>query len=182
MANDTFYKSNCPYFCRIMYTIISTTNRVGSNTLKVARQYQAFFAEESIEAQLYSLEHFTSLQRDPHFDKTEQEILIPTKKFIFIMPEYNGSFPGIFKLMMDLSDIKQSWYYKKVLLVGVANGRAGNLRGIDSMTNMCHYMKMNVYHEKLPISGISQELDNDAFVKESTIQAVKNQIRGFIQF
>ncbi|MBK8146195.1 MAG: NAD(P)H-dependent oxidoreductase [Bacteroidetes bacterium] len=112
-----------------MYTIISTTNRVGSNTLKVARQYQAFFAEESIEAQLYSLEHFTSLQRDPHFDKTEQEILIPTKKFIFIMPEYNGSFPGIFKLMMDLSDIKQSWYYKKVLLVGVANGRAGNLRG-----------------------------------------------------
>ncbi len=165
-----------------MYTIISTTNRLGSNTLKVAKQYQAFFAEEGIQSQLYSLEDFTSLHRDENFDRTESDLLIPTEKFVFIMPEYNGSFPGIFKLMLDLSDIKKCWYYKKVMLVGVANGRAGNLRGIDTMTNMCHYMKMNVYHEKLPISGISHQLENGNFLNPDTIQTVKNQIKGFISF
>jgi NAD(P)H-dependent FMN reductase len=165
-----------------MYTIISATNRKGSNTLKVSKEYQTFFKEQGIDANLLSLEEFISMSRDEAFNKLEAHYLIPTEKFIFIMPEYNGSFPGIFKLMMDISEIQQCWYHKKVMLVGVANGRAGNLRGIDILTNMCHYMKMNVFHNKLPLSSISSELVNDVFSHENTINAVKGQIQGFINY
>ncbi len=165
-----------------MYTIISATNRVGSNTLKVAKQYQTFFAEHQIDAKLLSLEDFKSFTRDDHYNDLETEFLIPASKFIFIMPEYNGSFPGIFKLMMDISDLSTCWNFKKVMLVGVANGRSGNLRGIDNMTNMCNYMKMNVYFHKLPLSSISKELSNDMFINENTIQEVKNQIKGFVNY
>ena len=98
------------------------------------------------------------------------------------MPEYNGSFPGILKLLIDISDVRQCWNFKKIMLVGVANGRAGNLRGLDMMTNMCHYMKMNVYHDKLPISSVTNELENDLFKSENTINTIKNQIEGFIAF
>jgi NAD(P)H-dependent FMN reductase len=98
------------------------------------------------------------------------------------MPEYNGSFPGIFKLMMDISDITRCWFHKKVMLVGVANGRAGNLRGLDNMTNMCHYMKMNVLPNKLPISSVSNELKDERFYQETTLNAIRNQIRQFIEF
>ena len=165
-----------------MYTIISATNRVGSNTLKVAKQYQTFFAEHQIDAKLLSLEDFKSFTRDDHYNKLENDFLIPASKFIFIMPEYNGSFPGIFKLMMDISDLSTCWNFKKVMLVGVANGRSGNLRGIDNMTNMCNYMKMNVYFHKLPLSSISKELSNDVFINENTIHEVKNQIKGFVNY
>jgi NAD(P)H-dependent FMN reductase len=68
------------------------------------------------------------------------------------------------------------------MLVGVANGRAGNLRGIDNMTNMCHYMKMNVFFNKLPLSSISAELADDVFSREATINSIKAQIEGFINF
>lgn len=98
------------------------------------------------------------------------------------MPEYNGSFPGVFKLMMDISDLSVCWNFKKVMLVGVANGRAGNLRGIDIMTNMCNYMKMHVFFNKFPISSVSSEIENDVFIKEQTIQTIKSQIEGFIKF
>ncbi len=165
-----------------MYTIISATNRAGSNTLKVAKQYQTFFNDQGIDASVLSLEDIVSVQRDERFNKIEKEILIPTEKFVFVMPEYNGSFPGIFKLMIDISDIRQCWYHKKVMLVGVANGRAGNLRGLDIMTNMCHYIKMNVYHDKFPISGISGELENDVFKNENTIATIQNQIKGYINY
>ena len=165
-----------------MYTIIAATNRVGSNTLKVAKEYQRLFADLGVDANLYSMEQFTSLHRDEHFNDIERDLLIPTQKFVFIMPEYNGSFPGIFKLMMDISDITKCWYHKKVMLVGVANGRAGNLRGIDNMTNMCHYMKMNVFHQKLPISSVSNELVDDRLVNENTIKAVQSQIESFINY
>lgn len=165
-----------------MYTIIAATNRVGSNTLKVAKEYQRIFAQAGVDANLYSMEEFTSLHRDEKFNDIESRLLIPTEKFVFIMPEYNGSFPGIFKLMMDISDITKCWNHKKVMLVGVANGRAGNLRGIDNMTNMCHYMKMNVFHNKLPISNISNELVDGQFVHENTKNAVKLQIESYISF
>ena len=165
-----------------MYTIISATNRLGSNTLKVSKQYQIFFQEQGIEAKLLSLEDFNSFHRDENFNKLEQEYLTPASKFIFIMPEYNGSFPGVFKLMMDISDLSACWNFKKVMLVGVANGRAGNLRGIDIMTNMCNYMKMHVFFNKLPISSVSSELENDVFVNEQTIQTIKAQIEGFIKY
>lgn len=165
-----------------MYTIISGTNRPGSNTLKVAKEYQKFFKEFGVDANLFSLEDLNSLYKDSFFCKLEKELLIPTQKFIFIMPEYNGSFPGIFKLMIDNSDIKQCWHTKKVMLVGIADGRAGNLRGLDVVTNMCHYMKMSVYFDKLPISRINSELKDDMFSNEMTIQVIKNQIKGFIQY
>jgi len=35
----------------------------------------------------------------------EETVLIPTEKFIFISPEYNGSIPGVLKSLIDVSDI-----------------------------------------------------------------------------
>ncbi len=165
-----------------MYTIIAGTNREGSNTLKVAKEYQAFFKEEGVEANLFSLQEINMLHRNDDFETLEAKYLIPTQKFIFILPEYNGAFPGIFKLMIDMSDIKPCWNNKKVMLTGLASGRAGNLRGLDTMSNMCHYIKMDVLHTKLPLSSINNELENDRFSNEQTIEVVKQQIKDFISF
>ena len=167
---------------RLMYTIVAGTNREGSNTLKVAKEYQAFLKEEGIEASIFSLQEINMLHRDDDFMALEAEYLLSTQKFIFILPEYNGAFPGIFKLMIDMSDVKECWYGKKALLTGVATGRSGNLRGLDAMTNMCHYIKMHVLPNKCPISSIHEELENDRFTKEQTIETIKQQIKEFISF
>ncbi len=67
-----------------------------------------------------------SFAEPPGFLKIENEILIPTQKFIFIIPEYNGTFPGVLKAMIDNSDIIR--YHKKAILTGVSSGRAGNFK------------------------------------------------------
>ncbi len=89
-----------------MYTIISGTNRIGSYTERVARQYEKILKEKDIEAKIFSLKDFDPLHRNEAFLLTENEILIPTQKFIFIIPEYNGSYPGVLKAMIDNSDIR----------------------------------------------------------------------------
>ena len=68
------------------------------------------------------------------------------------------------------------------MLVGVATGRSGNLRGLDHMTNMCHYMKMNVYPLKLPLSSIHIELTEAGFTNPKLLGEIRNQIKGFIQY
>ena len=92
-----------------MYTIISGTNRVGSNTLKVAKEYQLLLKEKGINAGILSLEKVNVSVRDADFIKMEEDVLIPTHYYIFITPEYNGSFPGVLKSLFDTSKAHQVW-------------------------------------------------------------------------
>jgi chromate reductase len=165
-----------------MYTIISGTNRVGSHTEKVAKEYQRLLAEKNIDAQVISLQNLNVLDRSPEIKQLEKDFLIPTTKFIFIVPEYNGSYPGVLKSLIDNSDIKKAWHFKKALLTGVATGRAGNLRGMDHLADVLHYLKMNVHYNKLPISVIDKVMDENGRFNDPTLNVVNEQISDFIDF
>lgn len=168
---------------RIMITVISGTDRKDSMTLRVATLYRNLLAEKAIEAKLVSLEGLEVWRRGEALLKVEEEILIPTEKFVLVMPEYNGSFPGILKLLMDNSDIKRVWWHKKAMLVGLADGRAGNLRGLDHMTNILNYLKVQVLYNKIPLSRINTELDEAGQLRhESTKNTISQQVDEFIKF
>jgi NAD(P)H-dependent FMN reductase len=165
------------------YTIISATNRKDSNTLRVAEAYQNLLREKGIQAQLLTLEGLNVLDRNPDLEAAEAKFLIPADKFIFITPEYNGSFPGILKALMDNSDISHAWWGKKALLTGVSTGRAGNLRGMEHLTGILHYLKVSVYHNKLPISVVNQLLDSEGkLIDPATLKAINQQLDEFILF
>ena len=165
-----------------MYTIISGTNRIGSHTEKVAKEYREILKTKNIQARLFTLKGLDVLHRNDAIKKVETEILIPTQKFIFIIPEYNGSYPGVLKALIDNSDIKSVWNFKKALLTGVATGRAGNLRGMDHLSDTLHYMKMNVYYNKLPISVVNKVMNEYGHLNDETLLAVNRQLDGFIEF
>ena len=165
-----------------MYTIISGTNRVGSHTEKVAKEYQRILKNKNINASIFTLVGLDVEHRSEGILKAESEILIPTDKFIFVIPEYNGSYPGVLKAMIDNSDIRKVWNFKKALLTGVATGRAGNLRGMDHLSDTLHYMKMHVFYNKLPISVIDKIMDKEGHLNEETINVITRQVDEFINF
>lgn len=166
-----------------MITIISATNRKDSMTLKVAQVYYSLMSQKAENVRLLSLEQMNVWERSTDMLRAEQELLIPSEKFVFVMPEYNGSFPGILKLMLDNSDIKKCWWYKKAALVGVADGRAGNLRGMEHMTNILHYLKMHILYNKVPISRINEEISEYGEVlKPATAETIAQQIDDFLKF
>jgi NAD(P)H-dependent FMN reductase len=166
-----------------MITIISGTNRKNSNTRKVALEYQRLLQEKNIETQLLLLDEKDTTIRNKTFMEVEEELLKPAQKIIIIMPEYNGSYPGILKLMMDNTDVSKVWWHKKVLLTGVATGRAGNLRGMEHLTGSLLHMKMLVHPNRLPISLVDKLLDaDDHFVDEAALRAIDNQLEEFLEF
>ncbi len=166
----------------MMYTIISGTNRIGSHTEKVAIEYQQILSEKNINAPIVTLKDMDVLHRSTEILKLETGILIPTEKFIFIIPEYNGSYPGVLKALIDNSDIRKVWHFKKALLTGVATGRAGNLRGMDHLSDTLHYLKMNVHYNKLPISVIDKVMDKNGHLNKETVKVINDQLDAFIHF
>jgi NAD(P)H-dependent FMN reductase len=166
-----------------MILVISGTNRVGSNTLKVAKHYVTILEQKGQNVRLLSLEQLNSIERNTHFEQIENDLLIPATKLLILSPEYNGTFSGILKLTFDLSDVKQVFYGKKAAIVGIANGRAGNLRGLDHLTNILNYMKVNVMPNKLPISSVSSLIDLQDNIKDvATLKVIEEQIDAFINY
>jgi chromate reductase len=166
-----------------MITIISGTNRNDSMTLRVATLYYNIMQQHTGDVHLVSLLDKNVWERNSDLQEMEERFFIPSEKFAFIIPEYNGSVPGILKLMLDNSDIKNCWWYKKAMLVGIADGRAGNLRGLDHMTNILHYLKMHVLYNKIPISRINEEVDMEGnILKPATRLVIEQQIEEFLKF
>jgi chromate reductase, NAD(P)H dehydrogenase (quinone) len=165
------------------YLVISGTNRDGSNSMKIALQYKEYLEAYGIEASVTGLEEINFTNRNEQFIRFEREKLLPAKKYIIIAPEYNGSIPGVLKLMFDLADYKKVWKGKKALLVGISTGRSGNVRGLEHLTTILNYLMVVVHPFKLPISSVDKLINgHSALEDKGTILAIKEQLKDFIEF
>ena len=166
-----------------MYTIVAGTNRAGSNTLKVAKEYQRFLQEKGVAANILSLEGLDLLNDKKKIAEIEQDIIGPTKKFLCIVPEYNGSYPGILKLLFDGGKSHSVWWHKKALLAGVSTGRGGNIRGMEHFNGVMNYLKITVFPDLLPISSVDRLMDADGrFTDAGTISAIRKQLDNFVEW
>jgi len=173
-----------------MITIISATNRNNSLTRKIATNYSQLLDESGCDNQLFTLcdlpndflssDYFGELSGemtelvDRYFNKAD--------KFVIISPEYHGSYPGVFKVLMDSigSDFIKS---KRVALVGVATGRAGNLRGMEHLTALFHHLKAEVLSSKPKLSEAHKLIDNEGtLINPDTIKLLQEQIKSFKAF
>ena len=173
-----------------MITIISATNRKDSLTIKVAGYYSKLLSNENIKNQVMDLCY---LPKDFIFsnsfgETTEEFTSMTTKyfknadKFVVISPEYHGSYPGIFKSLIDCVE-SDSISEKKVALVGIASGRAGNLRGMDHLTSLFHHLKAEVFSAKPKLSEIHKLLNGKGQIENAeTVALLQDQIKRFIKF
>jgi chromate reductase, NAD(P)H dehydrogenase (quinone) len=165
-----------------MYLIISGTNRKDSYTLRIAELYQSILMKKSVDARLLSLVSLDLLERNDRVIELERELLVPAEKYIFISPEYNGSIPGVLKCLIDVSDTKKVWKNKKALLTGISTGRAGNLRGMDHLTGIMHFVGTVVHPNKLPISIVDTLFSEEELAHEETLRLINMQLNEFIDF
>lgn len=166
-----------------MYTIVAGTNRAGSNTLKVAKEYQRFLKEKGVTANILSLEGLDLLNDKKAIAEIEEHIILPTQKFLFIIPEYNGSYPGVLKLLFDAGKSHSIWWHKRALMAGVSTGRGGNIRGMEHFNGVLNYLRITVFPELLPLSTIDKLLDAEGrFTDAGTITAIHKQLDNFVEW
>jgi NAD(P)H-dependent FMN reductase len=172
-----------------MITIISASNREGNLTSFFAKKCEEILSQRKIENQIFYLHDLPDTislnsvynYEDSIFKKLGEKLIAPATKLLFIVPEYNGSIPGILKLFLD--GIEPIVFKgKKAALVGVAAGRAGNLRGMDHLTDIMHHLEVNVMPQKLPISQLFGLLKNEEVVDEATLDLISKQLKLLEEF
>ncbi len=173
-----------------MITIISGTNRPNSYTQMLAEYYQSELRKLGVEANMLSLIDLpqetlspNSYRHKPETFKPIQDLILNTEKFIFIIPEYNGSFPGVLKVLIDSCQYPDSFYHKKACLVGLSAGKYGNIRGVEHFNGICGYLNMHVLPLRLHIPLVKSEFDADKrLLYGDTKKFIDEQILKFITF
>ena len=173
-----------------MITIISASSRDGNNTqyfankceevLKNCQQNVLFFSLDKLPPNISLNSIYNHEVSD--FLPLAQKYIRPAEKLVFVIPEYNGSFPGILKVFIDA--IPPNYFKgKKAALLGISTGRAGNLRGMDHLTDILHYLQVEVMSLKIPFSKVHTILDESGNITDDeTEEIIKIQMEKFVEY
>lgn len=179
-----------------MTSIIACTDRVPSHTRTLANfVFEEFKTSAQGRFGLVDLAlpegrfllpgDYSADKQSEEIRKIQDDLIIPATAFYFIVPEYNGSFPGVLKYFLDACSVrsyKESFSGKKAAILGLATGRAGNLRGMDHLTAVLQYLDITVMPNRLPVSRVGGLIHDGRLADEQTSAAIRRHIADFIAF
>ena len=173
-----------------MITIICGTNRNLSNSYIFAKEIEVLINSKQEGCKVLNLEDLPNdfaFENEVYGNEYAPLNLIANKfisgsnKFVFVIPEYNGSFPGVLKAFID-SFSPDRIRGKQALLIGIASGRAGNLRGLDHFMGVMNYLDVHVLPMKVAISHCHTLIDekSKSISDERTIELLRQQVETLL--
>ena len=172
-------------------TVVSGTNRKNSLTKIVATYYLDLLKQRGCDVSQVDLvdlpADFTSTALYENKGKNEAFNLLANKiedgtKFVFVYPEYNGSYPGVLKAFIDGLNFPGAFKGKKCALVGVSRGIQGCVLGTSHLTSIFNYLGMYVYPFKLKLSSIPNPELEELLSNDKYIELLEEQAKGFLEF
>ncbi len=179
-----------------MITVINGTNRA-DNTSGVFAEHFYYLVQKKSSASVkylslsaiphdwFSPDMYDGENQHPTIAKVQDEYISPAQKLFIVSPEYNGGVSGVLKLFIDALSVRNyssNFKNKKIGLAGTAAGRAGNLRGMDQLTQIFQHMGGIIMPQQLPISRISSLIEEDTITEIGTLKAMENHVNAFLDF
>ena len=155
--------------------ILHGTNRPENKSIAVARWIAEQADQEKIKSlfqpaltpELYSPTDFQVRAdgRNPNtIDPGFVEKVASAKAFLFVIPEYNRSFPGAFKTLLDTAYAEYN--QKPVGFAGVSNGPFGGVRAIESLLPVARAVGLLMMKSDLYFPNIDEKVQDGVFVPD----------------
>ncbi len=173
-----------------MIVIISSTNRSESVSSSLAKYIQSELSTlTQEEIKIINLQDLPSDiissalygNKNPQFDELKN-IIQSADKLYFVIPEYNGSFPGVLKVFIDGLEFPGGVQGKKAAMIGLSAGVLGGALGLSHFTDVLNYLNCSVYATKPRLTGITKIFDGSQISDTFVRNLVTEQLKGFIAF
>jgi len=175
-----------------MITIICSTNRTNSLSFKISDLYKQLLIDSGQDSQVVDLFHLPSdfivsglyenAGKNEVFNGMQDKIK-SSSKIVFIVPEYNGSFPGVLKAFIDGMDYPNPLKNKKGALVGLSSGIQGAGLALSHLTDILNYCGMHVLALKPKLAHIEKNIDSDFKITNKLYQSLlEQQVQDLIAF
>ena len=178
-------------YAHFMITIVSSTNRNDSVSYQLSQLYQSILKNLNTESHLIDLNElpadftvtalYENLGKNEAFNKLRQ-IMKESEKYVFIVPEYNGSFPGVLKAFIDGLEYPGTFRNKKCALVGLSSGLQGGGLALSHLTDIFNYCGMHVLAHKPKLARIESNMEGSEITNERYMKHLRNQAEALIAF
>ena len=171
--------------------VLSSTNRPNALTKSVSIYYHNLLQQKNIPATLLDLQglpaDFTvsALYGNKGKNKVFNDLtnqLDTHHKYIFVVPEYNGSFPGVLKAFIDGYAYPQVFQGKKAALVGVSKGHQGNMMGLSHLQHILIYLGMTIFPNQPKMAGMTDTSPDYLLQHPDHLARLNRQADAFINF
>lgn len=174
-----------------MIAVVSGTNRNKSISIQVAKQYADILKTKGEEVELIDLEvlpHdmmfsalYDNIGKNRQFN-IYRDIMNAADKIVFIIPEYNGSFPGTLKVFLDGLDRSRALTDKKCGLLGISAGDQGAGLALSHFTDILNYCGTHVLGYRLRIPKISDKMTDNKITNPVYLEKVQKHIQKLLEF
>ena len=158
--------------------------------MKLAHRVATFYSELEAEVELIDLRELPGGLLDPGsygvkpsaFEPYIERIL-KSDGLVLVIPEYNGSFPGVLKLFIDHLPFPESFDRRPACYIGLSAGRFGGLRPVEQMQQVFGYRNAYNYPARVFIAGAGKVIGADGTLADEELEArLREQASGFLTF
>ena len=164
--------------------IICGTNRKNSVSKKVSLYYQEMLEKRGVKSEIIDLAKlphdfiesglYENSGKNESFAR-KRELMLNTKKYVFIVGEYNGSFPGVLKVFIDGLQFPDTFVDKKCALVGLSAGVQGGGLALSHLTDILNYCGTHVLALKPKLARVSEFFKDGQFVNNDLYEELMQQ-------
>lgn len=173
-----------------MFTVIAGTNRPLSNTLKVSRLVENTLLEIGAGVSMIDLSRLpeelfapSSYATKPSSFRPFQEAVFEAEGVVTVVPEYNGSFPGVLKYFIDMLQFPESLVGKPAAFVGLSSGRWGAVRAVEQLEMVFQYRHAHLYGRRVFLPNIASLVDEQGRLSKPVISdRLEAAMRDFAVF
>ena len=172
-------------------TIISSTNRKNALSYKISRFYHNLLKNEGLESEIIDLAKlpadfiesalYEKSGKNEQFNVYRQKMK-ETQKMVFIVPEYNGSFPGVLKAFIDGMEYPGTFKDKVCGIVGLSSGVQGGGLALSHLTDIFNYCGMTVVAIKPKLALIEKNFDGEKIINKLYVDLIRDQIELLKKF
>ncbi|RSK33872.1 NADPH-dependent FMN reductase [Hymenobacter metallilatus] len=175
-----------------MITIVAGTNRPNSRARRIADLYLNLLAEQGAEAQVLDLLELpldftaTALYHNTGQHQDFNRLVAMAEqadKLVFVVPEYNCSFPGVLKAFIDGLPYPGGIRGKKAALVGLSSGGQGGVLPLNHLTDVLMYLGTAVLPQRVRLPFIDKHLTVTGELTEPLYQQLlQEQVGELVRF
>lgn len=101
---------------------------------------------------------------------------------VFVVPEYNGSYPGVLKLFVDMLPYPEGFEARPCAFIGLAAGQFKSLRAVEHFQQVAGYRNAFIYPRRLFIGDSFKQFVDGKLADDELSDRIKTQASGFKEF
>ena len=170
--------------------VVIGTNRAGALSHRLSQLVVPLYEEVADSVDVLDMRELPAETLTPDAYQTKPEgtqVLIErflkSHGAVFIVPEYNGSYPGVLKLFVDMLPFPEGFDARPCAFIGLAAGHFRSLRAVEHFQQVAAYRNAYLFPRRVFIGDSYQQFSDDGSLKDEELSnRLRQQAEGFGKF